>query len=85
MKDAHGSLLTETEKRLKSRWRDNFPKNHLYHRGMYWAWPHIKIGGRDEDRRTIRRREIISTRYAWRSPKSCTLLSYLPAIHSEIK
>src|SRR5688500_13379652 len=23
---------------------DDFPKDHLYHRGMYWAWPHIKIG-----------------------------------------
>jgi hypothetical protein len=23
---------------------DDFPKDHLYHRGMYWAWPHVKIG-----------------------------------------
>lgn len=28
---------------------DDFPKDHLYHRGMYWAWPHIKIGGQEYD------------------------------------
>jgi hypothetical protein len=26
---------------------DDFPKDHLYHRGMYWAWPHIKIGEKE--------------------------------------
>src|SRR6185503_6680409 len=26
---------------------DDFPKDHLYHRGMYWAWPHIKINDQD--------------------------------------
>lgn len=28
---------------------DDFPKDHLYHRGMYWAWPHIKIGEQEYD------------------------------------
>jgi len=28
---------------------DDFPKDHVYHRGMYWAWPHIKIGQHDYD------------------------------------
>jgi hypothetical protein len=28
---------------------DDFPKDHTYHRGMYWAWPHIKIGDREYD------------------------------------
>ena len=28
---------------------DDFPKDHLYHRGMYWAWPHIKIGDQEYD------------------------------------
>src|SRR5688572_15082152 len=28
---------------------DDFPKDHVYHRGMYWAWPHIKIGGQEYD------------------------------------
>src|SRR5262245_61197324 len=26
---------------------DDFPKDHPYHRGMYWAWPHIKIGEKE--------------------------------------
>lgn len=28
---------------------DDFPKDHVYHRGMYWAWPHIKIGDHEYD------------------------------------
>ena len=28
---------------------DDFPKDHRYHRGMYWAWPHIKIDGQEYD------------------------------------
>jgi methane monooxygenase PmoA-like len=28
---------------------DDFPKDHVYHRGMYWAWPHIKIGDQEYD------------------------------------
>jgi hypothetical protein len=26
---------------------DDFPRDHLYHRGMYCAWPHIKIGEKE--------------------------------------
>ena len=26
---------------------DDFPKDHPYHRGMYWAWPHIKLGDKE--------------------------------------
>src|SRR5688500_14074023 len=26
---------------------DDFPKDHTYHRGVYWAWPHLKIGDRE--------------------------------------
>jgi hypothetical protein len=26
---------------------DDFPKDHLYHRGIYWAWPHIKINNQE--------------------------------------
>jgi hypothetical protein len=33
---------------------DDFPKDHLYHRGMYWAWPHIKIGGQEFELWTAR-------------------------------
>jgi hypothetical protein len=28
---------------------DDFPKDHTYHRGMYCAWPHIKIGDKEYD------------------------------------
>jgi methane monooxygenase PmoA-like len=33
---------------------DDFPKDHLYHRGMYWAWPHIKIGDQEYDLWSLR-------------------------------
>lgn len=33
---------------------DDFPKDHLYHRGMYWAWPHIKIGDQNYELWTAR-------------------------------
>ena len=33
---------------------DDFPKDHLYHRGMYWAWPHIKIGEKEYELWTAR-------------------------------
>ena len=23
---------------------DDFPADHTYHRGVFWAWPHVKIG-----------------------------------------
>jgi hypothetical protein len=33
---------------------DDFPKDHLYHRGMYFAWPHIKIGDKEYETWTAR-------------------------------
>lgn len=27
---------------------DDFPKDHVYHRGLYWAWPHVKVGEQEE-------------------------------------
>ncbi|MBM3802084.1 MAG: hypothetical protein FJW26_07185 [Acidimicrobiia bacterium] len=33
---------------------DDFPKDHDYHRGLYWAWPHVKIGDREVDLWTLR-------------------------------
>ncbi len=23
---------------------DDFPKDHYHHRGLFWAWPHVKVG-----------------------------------------
>jgi hypothetical protein len=33
---------------------DDFPKDHVYHRGLYWAWPHIKIAGQEYDSWSLR-------------------------------
>jgi hypothetical protein len=26
---------------------DDFPKDHYHHRGLFWAWPHLKLGGKE--------------------------------------
>lgn len=28
---------------------DDFPADHFHHRGLFWAWPHVKIGGKEYD------------------------------------
>jgi hypothetical protein len=28
---------------------DDFPKDHYHHRGLFWAWPHVKWGGKEYD------------------------------------
>lgn len=28
---------------------DDFPKDHLHHRGLFWAWPHVIIDGKNYD------------------------------------
>lgn len=28
---------------------DDFPKDHYHHRGLFWAWPHVKIGDQHYD------------------------------------
>lgn len=28
---------------------DDFPKDHFHHRGLFWAWPHVRIGGQHYD------------------------------------
>jgi len=33
---------------------DDFPKDHDYHRGLYWAWPHIKIDDQEYDSWSLR-------------------------------
>lgn len=32
----------------------DFPKDHVYHRGLYWAWPHIKIDNQEYDSWSLR-------------------------------
>ena len=28
---------------------DDFPKDHYHHRGLFWAWPHVKVGNQPYD------------------------------------
>lgn len=28
---------------------DDFPADHQHHRGLFWAWPHIHVGGKEYD------------------------------------
>lgn len=28
---------------------DDFPADHLHHRGLFWAWPHVRIGDQEYD------------------------------------
>ncbi len=28
---------------------DDFPKDHYHHRGVFWAWPHVKVGEKEYD------------------------------------
>jgi hypothetical protein len=28
---------------------DDFPKDHYHHHGLFWGWPHVKIGDREYD------------------------------------
>jgi hypothetical protein len=33
---------------------DDFPADHVHHRGLYWAWPHVRLGSADHDLWTLR-------------------------------
>jgi hypothetical protein len=33
---------------------DDFPQDHYHHRGLFWAWPHVKTGGKEYDLWMIR-------------------------------
>lgn len=28
---------------------DDFPEDHYHHRGLFWAWPHVQVGGKAYD------------------------------------
>ncbi len=28
---------------------DDFPKDHYHHRGLFWAWPHVRVGEKEYD------------------------------------
>ncbi|MDQ3439486.1 MAG: PmoA family protein [Planctomycetota bacterium] len=33
---------------------DDFPADHVNHRGLYWAWPHVKVGETEQDSWNVR-------------------------------
>lgn len=33
---------------------DDFPADHHHHRGLFWAWPHVRIDGREYDLWTLK-------------------------------
>ena len=33
---------------------DDFPADHVNHRGLYWAWPHVKVGEAEHDSWNVR-------------------------------
>ena len=32
-----------------ARYLNDFPKDHFHHRGLFWAWPHVRVGGEHHD------------------------------------
>ncbi len=28
---------------------DDFPEDHYHHRGLFWSWPHVQVGGQHHD------------------------------------
>jgi len=28
---------------------DDFPRDHYHHHGLFWAWPHVQVGGKHHD------------------------------------
>jgi hypothetical protein len=47
----------------------DFPKDHLYHRGLYWAWSHIVIDGQEVDSWSLRGIETKFERWLSREVK----------------
>lgn len=47
----------------------DFPADHVYHRGLYWAWPHIEIAGKEYDLWSLRGIGIEFVRWTTREVK----------------
>ncbi len=52
----------------------DFPADHVYHRGLYWAWPHIRIDGTEYDLWSLRGIEIAFQRWLERETKEGSAL-----------
>jgi hypothetical protein len=53
----HGEVLT-----------DDFPKDHYHHRGLFWAWPHVIIDGKQHSLWDLRGIEQRFERWLCRQP-----------------
>lgn len=53
---------------------DDFPRDHLYHRGLYWAWPHIKIADQEYDLWSLRGIRYEFQRWLVRETKADTAM-----------
>jgi hypothetical protein len=49
---------------------DDFPKDHIHHRGLHWAWPHIKIAAEEYDLWSLRGIRYEFQRWLGRETKS---------------
>ncbi len=54
---------------------DDFPKDHYHHRGLFWAWPHVKLGDREYSLWDLRgiRHQFVSWIAQETTPKGATL------------
>jgi len=46
---------------------DDFPRDHYHHRGLFWAWPHVKVGGKEYDAWMVKGAESKFDRWLKRS------------------
>ncbi len=53
---------------------DDFPKDHYHHRGLFWAWPHIKVGGKEYDIWTLKGAEQRFEKWLGRESGATALL-----------
>jgi hypothetical protein len=49
---------------------DDFPKDHYHHRGLFWAWPHVTIDGKEYSNWDIRGIETRFERWLERKAES---------------
>jgi hypothetical protein len=54
---------------------DDFPKDHYHHRGLFWAWPHVKSGGKEYDIWTLKGAEQRFEKWGRREAGATALLT----------
>lgn len=60
----------------------DFEKDHDYHRGLFWGWPHIKIGEKEYDLWSLRGVEQRFQRWIERDTKSPAVLAVQNGWHT---